>query len=150
MWIAELERPGVHRDLNRSIGAGRAAQLAAAREPHDRSGRRRCCDRIEDVGAGERGHHCGDRPAPQLAGGAELHNPAAVDHGDPIGHGRRVIERVRHQQSRQPKSREDLGELIADLPAGDCVECAEWLVEQQYARLARQCAGERHSLALPT
>ena len=43
---------------------------------------------------------------------------------------------------------EDVAELVADLAAGDRVERAERLVEQQHARVAGERAGERDPLAL--
>ena len=43
---------------------------------------------------------------------------------------------------------EDVGELVAHLPAGDRVERAERLVEQQHARVACERARERDALAL--
>ena len=43
---------------------------------------------------------------------------------------------------------EDVTEFVADLPAGDRVERAERLIEQQHAGVTRERAGKRHPLAL--
>ena len=59
-----------------------------------------------------------------------------------------VLERVRDQQRGELEAGEEVTELVANLLAGDRVERAERLVEQQHSWLARERAGERHALAL--
>ncbi len=78
-----------------------------------------------------------------------MHQPAVVDHADALGEGSGVIEGVRDQQRGEPQPGENVCEFVAYLLAGDCVECAERLVEQQHAGLACERACERHALALP-
>jgi len=146
--IDELELPGVDCDLHRTGGLRGARQLAAATELHDRPGPGGRGDCIEDVGAGERRDHRVGGTAQQLGRGGDLQEPALVDHGDTVGEGGRVLEGMRDQQRGELELAEQLGELVAHLPARDRIERAERLVEQQHAGLARERASERDTLSL--
>ena len=146
---ASSKLPGMDRDVHRAVGRRGAAQLAAALQAHGRAGRRRGGGPFEDVGAGQRGdHHAGRarraaRPGPRAAPAGRVSITA-----DPVGQRGGVLERVGDQQGRERELAEEVGELVADLPAGDRVERAERLVEQQHARVAGERARERDALAL--
>ncbi len=84
----------------------------------------------------------------QIRGRAELHDGAVVEHADPVGQDRRVVEGVGDQQGGQPEIAQRVAQLVAHLLASYRVERAERLVEQEHARLPGQRAGQRHPLAL--
>ncbi len=148
--VGELELPRMYGDLHRALGWRGARQFAAAAEPHTRSRRRRCGGPVQHVGTRERGHHHAGWASQQLWRRGELHEPAVVDHPDPLGQGGSVVERMSDQQCGEFQLLEDVGELVTHLLARDRVQRAEWLVEQQHAGLARQSAGQRYALALAT
>ncbi len=77
---------------------------------------------------------------------AELHEPAVVEHGDPVG-GPDGRQAVGHDDRRAP----DLEpvERLLDEPLGLVVERARGLVEEQDRRVLEDGPGDGHALALP-
>lgn len=95
---------------------------------------------MEYVGAGERGDHRIGRAAQKFCRSGELHQPAVLDHPDAPGQGACILEGVGHEQGGELELGENVGEPVAHLLARDRVECAERLVKQQHAGLARESA----------
>lgn len=62
--------------------------------------------------------------------GRQLHQASAVDHPDSVGDGGGIVERVGDEEGRELERCQHVGELVADLFAGDRVERSERFVEQ--------------------
>ena len=136
------------RDLDATMGGGRAAKLAAAGQSHDRAEACRLGGSLHDVGAGERGDEDARWIGQQIRRRAQLHHLAPVEHTDAVGQDRGVFERMRDEQGREPQSVQRVTKLVADLLARNSIERAERFVEEQHSRLAGERAREGHALAL--
>ena len=84
-----------------------------------------------------------------LAGRADLFEPAMAEDGDPRAHRQRLALVVGDEDERDAHLALDRAQLDLHLLAELEVERAEWLVEQQHPRLVDERSGERHPLALP-
>ena len=86
----------------------------------------------------------------ELVGGADLLDPALVDHHDLVGDLHRLLLVVGHEDRGHVhlvvEPAQPLAQLLADLR----VQRTERLVEQQHLGLHRERPGQRHPLPLPT
>ncbi len=97
----------------------------------------------------EEAHHEAVRgPLVELARAAGLHDVRVVHDHDVVGDRERLLLVVGDQQRRHVHVLVQAPQPLAQLRADLGVQRAERLVEQEHARLDRQCAGERHPLAL--
>ena len=83
-----------------------------------------------------------------LARAPDLLHPAAVHHGDPVGHRERLLLVVRDVDERRAELGLDPLQLELHLLAQLDVERAQRLVEQERGRPVDQSARERHALLL--
>ena len=98
-----------------------------------------------------------DQPGDVLGGGAPgdlgrralLHDPAVLEHEQPVGEHERLERVVGDEQARPGEVGEVPLELGLHVEAGARVEGRERLVEQQQRRVARQRPGQRDPLRLP-
>jgi hypothetical protein len=67
---------------------------------------------------------------------------------DPVRQLERFVDLVRDEHDRLAGPLPDLDDLRAHAPARVRVECGEWLIHQYDARVDRERAGDRHTLAL--
>jgi hypothetical protein len=105
--------------------------------------------RIEHVGgADEVGDEAGLRPLVDIGGRADLHEPALIEDGHPVGHGKSLALVVGDEDERDPELL--LQRLQLDLhPLAELqVERPERLVEEQHFRAVDERASERHALPL--
>src|SRR5205823_1182665 len=77
-------------------------------------------------------------------------DPAAVEHGNPVGQRERLLLIVRDENRGQAELVVDGAEGGAKFPTNLSVECAEGFVQQQDARVAGESARKRHALTLST
>ena len=84
-----------------------------------------------------------------VARGGHLLDPATVHHGDPIGHGKRLLLVVGDQNGRDPILALQPFHLDLHVQAQILVERAEWLIKHEDFRIDRQAAGQRNPLLLP-
>ena len=83
------------------------------------------------------------------AGRALLHDPAVLEHEQPVGEHERLERVVRDEQARPGEVGEVPLELGLHVEPGAGVERGQRLVEQQQRRVAGQGTAERHPLRLP-
>ena len=98
--------------------------------------------------AEEPGDERGRGPLVELRRRPELLDPAAVHHGDRVGHRHRLLLVVRDVDERDPDLVLDALQLELHLLAELQVERAERLVEQEDARVVHERARERDALLL--
>ena len=75
--------------------------------------------------------------------------PAVLQHQHAVGEGHRLDHVVGDQHRGEPLARPDPGQEVVHLHAGQRVEGAERLVEEEQPRPADQGAGQGHALPLP-
>ena len=97
-------------------------------------------DELRDVVVGGRGHELGRR--------RELAQLAAMHHRDPVREHQRLDHVVGDHDRVSPSSRWIRAQLVLERDAGDRIERAERLVEQQHARARRERARDADALAL--
>jgi hypothetical protein len=83
-----------------------------------------------------------------LAGGADLHDPARVHHGQPVRHGQRLFLVVGDVEKGDADLFLQRLQLDLERPAELGVQRAERLVQQQHGRLEHEGAGQRDPLLL--
>ena len=88
------------------------------------------------------------RPRLDLAGRADLEQPALLHHPDAVGEPEGLGEVVGDEEHRLAQPPLQPQELLVQLQPGQRVEGAERLVEQHHLRVAGQRPGEGHPLAL--
>ena len=98
--------------------------------------------------AQEAGHELRRRVLVQVSRVAQLLDVAGAHHRDPIGHGHRLVLVVGDVDEGDAYLRLDALELELHLFAQLEIECAQWLVEQQHARVIDQGASESDALLL--
>ena len=105
----------------------------------------------EDVADPEEvGDRLGRRGGVDLLRGADLHDPAVLHQGDPVGEGEGLDLVVGDVHGGQVQVELDLAELDPQPLAEPGVQVGQRLVEQQHAGLHDQAAGQRDALHLPT
>ncbi len=146
--LGERDLPGIHGNLHRPVRRRGADQLPAALDPDSRSGPGPYGDCAHHIGPGQFGHQriCG--VTQQLSPGRELRQAALVDYADTLGQRGRVLKGMSNHEGGQPEFGENVGELIAYVPAGNFVQGPEGLIEQQHPGLPRQRTGEGNPLTL--
>ena len=136
--------PHHHRGLL-ARGAAVAAQGGVARA--QRAGRLDAA--VEDVAAAE---EAGDEEVGgalvDLLGRPDLAHPAVVHHHEPVGHGQRLLLVVGNEQGGQAEALLQGADFDSDLGAQAGIEVGEWLVEQEYAGVDHEGAGQCHALLL--
>src|SRR5690606_32317160 len=85
---------------------------------------------------------------PDLAGGAALLDPAGLHDDDPVSHLQCLGLVVGDKNGRDIELAMQLTQPTAQLLAYACVQCTEGLVQQENAGFNRECASQRHTLAL--
>ena len=83
-----------------------------------------------------------------LACGADLDNPAAVEQNDAGGKAQRFVDIVRHEQDRLARRLVNAGDLLLQRVARDGIERSERFVHQQHGGIARQRSGHTDPLLL--
>ena len=102
----------------------------------------------EAAAADEIGHEAGARPVVDAVGRIPLRQPAGVHHADPVGDGEGFVLVVGDEQGGDALFQQDGAHVAADLLAQLRVQRREGFVQQQQARLGRQCPGQGHALLL--
>ena len=104
---------------------------------------------VEEVGrADEVGDEAGRRPVVELLRGAELLDPTAVHHRDPVAHRQRLLLVVGHVDERDPDLGLDPLELELEALAELEVERPEGLVEEEHVGAVDEGPGEGDPLLL--
>ena len=141
--------PRMHRDCDRTLGGIGTDRRTPSVERHLRqavgAGPR---DAAQDDRARHVGHERGGRVCEQFGGDPLLHDPAGVEHGDPVAQQRRLLEVVGHEQSGRRAGRKHCSQLARRGRARTCVKRGQRLVEQQDAGPAGEGAGKRDALTL--
>jgi hypothetical protein len=73
-------------------------------------------------------------------------HPSTAEHHHPIGHEERLLNVVRHQE--HACVADYLGEFFVESIACQCIECAEWLIQEDQPWLANERARKRNALSL--
>src|SRR5690606_1157810 len=82
----------------------------------------------------------------EVGGRAELDDPTAVDHGDPVAHPRDDREIVAHEEPGDAERPAELAEKLEDARLDRDVEGGDGLIEDEEVGLEDDGAGDRHSL----
>ena len=98
--------------------------------------------------ADEAGDEGGQRLVVEVERRIPLLQVAVLEHADLVADGEGFLLVVGDQDGAGAARLEDLAHLVAEAAAQLDVEVGEGLVEQQQARLRRQCAGQGHALLL--
>ena len=105
---------------------------------------------LQQVGdADEAGHEVAGGPLVHLDRGAQLLDPALVEHGQPVAHGERLLLVVRDVDERDADLALDPLQLQLHVLAQLGVQRAERLIQQQYLGLVDDGPGQRDPLPLP-
>ncbi len=138
--------PGGNAGRPGTVSMSHSAPSTAIRTPrsdgpddHDRRGARASHE--------PRDERVGRRPV-ELVGRADLLQPAAAHDGHAIAKLERFVLLVGHEHRGDPDPVDEIADLVARALAQRGVEVGERLVQQEHARLGRQCAGQRHALLL--
>ena len=146
------EHRRVHRP-NAGHGIGSRREDRDAFRPHDERARpadeRLGGGSVEHVGGSD---EVGDEPVRRVlvdvAGLADLFDPAVVEHREPVAQGECLVLIVGDDDERDADLALDFLQLDLHLFAQFEIECAERLVEQQHPGTSDQRARQRHSLTL--
>ena len=92
----------------------------------------------------------GTRPIIDVVGRADLLDSALAHHNDPVSQFQRLLLVMRDEDGRVSGPVVELAQPLAQFLSDFRIQCAEGFIQQQYARLDRHGACERHALALAT
>jgi hypothetical protein len=139
------------RAWRRRGGVQRHGELRAAGQRQRRLARGGGSDRAGQAvrGAYEAGDEGRARPVVHLNRRAELLDPPAAHHRDPVGHAHRLVLVVRDQDGGEAEAPLQPLDLDLHVEAEGAVQRGEGLVQQQDGRLRRQRPCQGHALLLP-
>ena len=80
----------------------------------------------------------------------ELLQTPFIEHGDPVGHGKRFVMIMGHQYGRRFRPTQQVVKFLTHATGHVGIEIAEGFIKQQHDRMLDECSCESHALLLAT